>query len=177
MVSMLDPLATTHGTLSTLATVLIFPLSAILLRHQPNYELLPKAVKLHRFMQWVGYALYFGGMLLGITSTVYMVEINPAFVRNVHVVLGVIISILVLPQPILGEVHHKRWMKENEARKAAIAAGDGGAADGRETDGDRAEEKNAGRKCMNWTHLVNGRVIIFCGIINGGLGKSFLSLP
>ncbi|KAI0200252.1 hypothetical protein F4808DRAFT_173147 [Astrocystis sublimbata] len=132
-----------HGVLATLAFVFLFPLGAILLRSLPGRG----AFHSHWILQVVASLLYIIAAALGL----YMVAMVPTpsgagvFDRagggSAHPVIGIVLLVAVILQPLFGMLHHRGFKR---------------------TDG--------GRTWASYVHLWNGRLAVTLGIINGGLG-------
>lgn len=122
----------THATLMIVAFAILFPFSALGLHIFPS----TRTVKVHASLQLVTLALAIAGMGLGII----MVK-NLNLTWSYHPIIGIIVvSYLVLFQPFIGLLQHRRFRKTGD--KSSLA----------------------------YIHRWSGRIIIVLGIINGGLG-------
>jgi hypothetical protein len=106
-------------------------------------------------------------------------SMRPAIGSDPHIVFGGLISILVVLQPFLGEIHHWMYMKRTKAFRAALEA----AGEPHDTrivprvvrDAQGLQVKAPGRTWVGLFHMWAGRVIILGGIVNGGLGERSIS--
>ncbi|KAK0636553.1 hypothetical protein B0T17DRAFT_519367 [Bombardia bombarda] len=133
---------TIHGILAALAMVVLFPLGSILMRILPGRL----GLWIHGIFQLLAFAVFIAGVGLGI-YLVRTVQIpfgggnlltNSA--TNYHPIIGIVTLALLLPQPILGYIHHRRFKKLQK------------------------------RQAWSYAHIFNGRFTVTLGIINGGLG-------
>ncbi|KAI1277397.1 hypothetical protein F5Y07DRAFT_388398 [Xylaria sp. FL0933] len=130
-----------HGALATLAFGFLFPLGAILMRVIPGKS----ALYTHGFIQILAYTTYIAGAGLGlylassiqIPSGAGLLDIAG---ENAHPIIGIVLLVALLFQPVLGLVHHRRFKKLRR------------------------------RTWVSHAHLWTGRLGITLGIINGGLG-------
>ncbi|KAI1352362.1 hypothetical protein F5Y01DRAFT_304013 [Xylaria sp. FL0043] len=130
-----------HGALATLAFGFLFPLGAILMRVIPGKS----ALYTHGFIQILAYTTYIAGAGLGlylassiqIPSGAGLLDIAGT---NAHPIIGIVLLVAFLFQPVLGLVHHRRFKKLRR------------------------------RTWVSHAHLWTGRLGITLGIINGGLG-------
>ncbi|KAI0817125.1 hypothetical protein GGR55DRAFT_619121 [Xylaria sp. FL0064] len=130
-----------HGALATLAFGFLFPLGAILMRVIPGKS----ALYTHGFIQILAYTTYIAGAGLGlylassiqIPSGAGLLDIAGT---NAHPIIGIVLLVAFLIQPVLGLVHHRRFKKLRR------------------------------RTWVSHAHLWTGRLGITLGIINGGLG-------
>ncbi|KAK4169912.1 hypothetical protein QBC43DRAFT_329486 [Cladorrhinum sp. PSN259] len=131
-----------HGILAALAMVLLFPIGSILLRVLPGRL----GLWAHALFQCLALCIYVAGAGLGI----YMVTVVRVPGRsgnllqnpniNYHPIIGLVLLALFLIQPVIGLLHHLRFRKVQK------------------------------RQIWSYLHLLNGRVGVTVGIINGGLG-------
>lgn len=132
-----------HGILCSLAMVLLFPIGSILMRVIPGRF----AIWIHAAFQVIAMLVHIAGVGLGI----YLITIvrlpfadggnlltNES--TNYHPIIGIVTLIMLLPQPVVGWLHHAKFMRVRR------------------------------RQVWSYIHLFNGRVGITMGIINGGLG-------
>jgi hypothetical protein len=129
-----DRAVTAHAVLATFAFVALFPMGGILIR-VVNFN---GVVRAHAALQFLGYVTYTAAFALGIWM-VYTSQPD----EHSHPYLGGLVFLLLLMQPLLGWLHHRRY------------AATGG---------------TSGRTKMTWAHISLGRVAIFLGILNGGIG-------
>ncbi|GAB1319253.1 Cytochrome b561 domain-containing protein [Madurella fahalii] len=130
-----------HGILAALAMVLLFPIGSILLRVLPGRI----GFWAHAIFQALAFCVYVAAAALGI-YLVRMVQIPgsgslleiPSI--NYHPIIGIVLLVLLVAQPVFGFVHHSKYKKVQK------------------------------RQIWSYLHLVNGRIGIALGIINGGLG-------
>lgn len=172
MPTSLDALAVAHGVLTSMAIIFVLPLGAILLRVMPKRPHYPKPVKSHRRLQWAGYCLYIAGAIIGVVATGSIAAVNSSFANHSHIVLGGIVSILILLQPVWGEVHHRIYKRRNAASRLIFVEAQAiGAATIEPREVGEMVLKKPGRTLLAQLHLWAGRLIIIAGMINGGLGK------
>jgi len=131
-----------HGILASVAFVILFPLGSILMRVLPGRL----ALFAHAIFQILSFIVYIAAAGLGI----YLVSIvqfpfnggnllsNEA--TSYHPIIGLVILAFLVPQPILGWIHHRRFKAVRR------------------------------RQLWSYLHLFNGRILITIAIINGGLG-------
>lgn len=132
-----------HGILCSLAMVLLFPIGSILMRVVPGRF----AIWIHAAFQVVAMLVHIAGVGLGI-YLVTLVQLPFSDGGNLltndatkyHPIIGLVTLALLLPQPIVGWLHHAKFMRVRR------------------------------RQIWSYIHLFNGRVGITIGIINGGLG-------
>ncbi|CAN8097938.1 unnamed protein product [Discula destructiva] len=132
-----------HGILASLAFVVLFPLGAIAMATLTGR----RAVWVHALVQMVGWVLFVAAAALGFVivqearipgSDEGWFITNPS--TRYHPIIGIVLFILILVQPVLGWLHHRQF-KIHERRTV-----------------------------VSHMHLLNGRVLIVLGIVNGGLG-------
>ncbi|KAK4671878.1 hypothetical protein QC764_609540 [Podospora pseudoanserina] len=131
---------TIHGILASLAMVVLFPIGSILLRVLPGKW----GFWVHVIFQVLATIIYISGAALGI-YLVNMIRIPSGSLlsntsTNYHPILGLVLLVLFLIQPVLGVVHHLKFRKVQK------------------------------RQIWSQLHLANGRGSIIIGIITGGLG-------
>ncbi|KAK2760332.1 hypothetical protein FQN54_002400 [Arachnomyces sp. PD_36] len=124
--------AKAHGIVMGVAFVIILPLGAILVRLLK----FKGAVWVHVACQLIGWVL----MLAGLATGIKVGKILDRLHNNGHTILGTIVVVLLLLQPFIGFIHHRRFM---------------------------ATQK---RTAWTHLHVWYGRVLIILGMINGGLG-------
>ena len=120
-----------HGVLASLVFVAIFPIGGILIRLAKFTGL----IWVHAGLQMLGYLFYIIAFGMGI----YMAS-NLGLMTSAHAIIGIILFIILLGQPVTGWLHHKYFAKFGE------------------------------RTSWSWAHLSWGRIAIFLGMLNGGLG-------
>lgn len=120
-----------HGVLASLAFVILFPAGAIAIR----LASFPGVVWLHAIFQIFAYLVYIAAFGLGahIASEMEMLDHH-------HPVIGIVVFVLVLLQPVFGWMHHKLFKKYQS------------------------------RTLWSYVHIWVGRVAVTLGIVNGGLG-------
>ncbi|KAL5365357.1 hypothetical protein BJX96DRAFT_169032 [Aspergillus floccosus] len=124
--------ATAHGVTMSIAFVVIFPLGAILLR-VPQSKI---SVSIHIACQILGVAL----MIAGLATGIRVGKILDRSHNNAHTVLGTILVVFLLVQPIIGFFHHRRFRATQQASP------------------------------WTSVHVWLGRICVLLGIINGGMG-------
>ncbi|KAK5658165.1 hypothetical protein OQA88_2138 [Cercophora sp. LCS_1] len=132
-----------HGILCGVAMVILFPVGSILMRLWPGRF----AIWVHALFQVLAFCVYIAGAGIGIYLAVY-VQLPFAGGGNLltnqstsyHPIIGLVVLVMLLPQALLGWVHHAKFKKVRR------------------------------RQVWSYLHLFNGRVGITIGIINGGLG-------
>lgn len=120
-----------HGVLASLAFVILFPAGAIAIR----LASFPGVVWFHALFQIFAYLVYIAAFGLGvyIASELEMLDHH-------HPIIGIVVFVLVLLQPVLGLLHHMMFKKYQS------------------------------RTLWSYVHIWLGRVAVTLGIINGGLG-------
>ena len=126
-----NAIITAHAVLATAAFAFFFPLGGILIR-LGNF---PRLWLIHGIFQMFAYLIYIAAFGLGIYMTA-----NTPMMSERHPIIGVIVLLLVLFQPLLGFVHHLAFKKHSK------------------------------RVVWSYAHIWLGRIAITLGIINGGLG-------
>jgi hypothetical protein len=127
-----------HGVLAALAFVLLFPAGAILIR----LGSFRSVWLVHGIFQLFAYIVYIVAFGLG----VWMVNNMPYdLLSSYHPVIGIIVFVLLVFQPILGFVHHVQYKKHSR------------------------------RTIWSYGHLWLGRIVVTLGMINGGLGMLLAS--
>lgn len=101
-----------HGTLASLAMVLLFPLGNILLRLIPSKS----AWKIHAAVQILGFVSFAAAVGMGLWLAKQADEYI-AIWRNPHVVIGLIVFTLMLFQPAFGYIHHVIFVKRANGRR------------------------------------------------------------
>jgi len=124
-------IAVIHGVLAGIAFVGLFPVGAILIR-LGNFSNL---VWVHAGMQILAYIIYAIAFAMGIWLTRTLQPDNHS-----HPLIGSLIFIVLLSQPITGWLHHRFFVRFG------------------------------GRSKSSWFHLIIGRVCVILGMLNGGLG-------
>lgn len=123
-----------HAIMATLAFGLIFPSGGILIRVAG----FPRLWLVHGLLQLLGYFLYIAAFAIGVWMVTSAAPGN--MLNNPHPILGIVVLLLIIFQPVLGFVHHLRF-------KMLFR-----------------------RTWWSYAHVWTGRVAITLGIINGGLG-------
>lgn len=126
-------LITIHGALAVLVFVILFPIGGILIRFA-NFR---GGIWIHVGVQIIAWLAAIAALGLGLYLAVNMSLLKYA---HAHPVIGIILMVLIIGQPVYGWLHHKAFK-----------------AHGRRT-------------AMSWAHISIGRIAIFGGMINGGLG-------
>ncbi|KAK4221538.1 hypothetical protein QBC38DRAFT_491855 [Podospora fimiseda] len=131
-----------HGILAAVAMAVLFPGGSILMRIIPGRF----AIWAHGLAQIAALSIFIAGVALGL-QLVRIVRIpngngdmwsDPSV--NYHPIIGIVVFVCLLIQPILGFIHHAKF-KELQRRQI-----------------------------WSYLHLFNGRIFITLGIANGGLG-------
>ncbi|KAI0402772.1 hypothetical protein F4802DRAFT_574366 [Xylaria palmicola] len=130
-----------HGVLAGISFAFLFPLGAILLRVIPGKG----AVASHVFAQMLAYLLYISAAALGLYLVSNLRSPSGGSLldnasTNAHPLIGIVLLVVVVFQPTLGVLHHRRF------------------------------EKFKRRTWVSYVHIGVGRLAIPLGIINGGLG-------
>ena len=107
-----DKILIGHGTLASLALVLLFPLGNILLRLIPSKS----AWKIHTAVQTLGFVSFAAAVGMGLWLAKQADEYI-AIWRNPHVVIGLIVFTLMLFQPAFGYFHHVVFVKRANGRR------------------------------------------------------------
>lgn len=122
--------------------VILFPVGSMLMRVIPGRF----AIWIHAVFQMMALAIYVAGAGLGIYLVTYVtLPFNMGTLltnssTNYHPIIGIVTLVVLLPQPVLGLLHHSRFKRVRR------------------------------RQGWSYAHLFNGRVGVTIGIINGGLG-------
>lgn len=93
-------MVTAHGTLASIAVLVIFPLGAIVIR---TVSVSPW---IHAGIQILGYFFFATAASLGI----YIAHVEHAFV-NAHPIIGLIVFLFLTIQPFAGVLHHNSYKK------------------------------------------------------------------
>ncbi|KAF2162006.1 iron reductase domain protein [Zasmidium cellare ATCC 36951] len=120
-----------HGVLACLVFVILLPVGGILVR----LATFTGFIKGHIAIQLLAYAMFVAAVGMG----AYMSDMYDV-TNTRHPIIGIIVFILIVFQPIFGYLHH------------------------------RLCKKTGRRNVWSFVHLTIGRVAIVLGIINGGLG-------
>jgi uncharacterized membrane protein len=120
-----------HGIVASIAIVILLPIGAIIIRVLSFRQV----VWLHAAVQIIGTLAFIAAFGLG----VYVAD-NEDEIDEYHPVIGIILLVLILIQPILGVIHHRMYKQHGR------------------------------RTLWSHAHVWLGRIIITLGIINGGLG-------
>ena len=122
---------TAHAVLATLAFGLLFPVGGIIIR----LASFPGLWWVHGLFQMVAYVLYIAAFAIGVHMATRMHMLHLA-----HPIIGIVLFVLLIFQPILGFLHHTMFKKHSR------------------------------RVLWSYGHIWLGRIVITLGIINGGLG-------
>ncbi|KAH6704100.1 hypothetical protein BKA61DRAFT_617862 [Leptodontidium sp. MPI-SDFR-AT-0119] len=95
-----------------------------------------RRVWIHISLQLVGWVL----MLTGLATGIRVGKILDRLHSNAHTVLGTVIVVLLLFQPFIGFIHHRRFLATKK------------------------------RSAWTYAHIWYGRILMLLGIVNGGLG-------
>jgi hypothetical protein len=120
-----------HAVMASLAFVAFFPIGGILIRVASFTGL----VWVHAALQILGFFVYIAAFGIGI-----WIAINGNYLSQAHPVIGIVLLILLVGQPLGGMLHH------------------------------RAFKKYGRRTTVSYAHIGIGRIAIILGMINGGLG-------
>ncbi|KXX77776.1 hypothetical protein MMYC01_204086 [Madurella mycetomatis] len=138
-----------HGILGALAMVVLFPGGSLLIRVLPGRL----ALWAHALAQLVSICVFIAAVALGIhlVRQVGMPFGDGSIMSNrsinYHPIIGLVVLVCLLFQPVLGIIHHVRFKKLGR------------------------------RQFWSYLHLFNGRGVITLGIINGGLGLWMAQAP
>ncbi|KAK0643688.1 hypothetical protein B0T16DRAFT_290159, partial [Cercophora newfieldiana] len=122
--------------------VVLFPLGSIFMRVIPGRF----AIWIHGIFQALALCVYIAGAGLGIYLVTYVTipfgggNLLQNESTNYHPIIGIVTLAILVPQPILGYVHHARFKAVRR------------------------------RQVWSYLHIFNGRIGVTIGIINGGLG-------
>ncbi|KAJ4393941.1 hypothetical protein N0V93_003158 [Gnomoniopsis smithogilvyi] len=133
-----------HGILASIAFVILLPLGSIAMATVKGRW----AFWVHSLVQMVGWVLFIAAAVLGFRMLgqvrVLRNEGGNTWIHDAHLryhpILGIIILVLLLVQPVLGWIHHRQFKIHQR------------------------------RTVVSYLHLLNGRLLIILGIVNGGLG-------
>lgn len=106
-----DPFAIAHGTVASIAILVLFPLGAILIRVTANRRL----VWVHAGIQIAAYIALFGAMAMGIRMAT-----SGHLSNNKHPMIGIVIVIVLFFQACDGLLHHAQWL-QNKKRRTVLA--------------------------------------------------------
>lgn len=120
-----------HGIFASIAFILLFPLGAILIR-LGNF---PGLIWVHAGLQMFAWLLFITAFGLGLYYGVTDHSMN-----ETHPIIGIVLFVLMLFQPLLGWLHHRRFVR------------------------------TGARSFSSYSHIWIGRTAILLGMINGGLG-------
>ncbi|KAL2175073.1 uncharacterized protein P884DRAFT_207376, partial [Thermothelomyces heterothallicus CBS 202.75] len=130
-----------HGILGAAAMVALFPSGAILLR------ILPSRIGLwvHALMQVLAVCVLVAAVGLGIHLVQDLqngtgMNLMSDSDINSHFIIGLVVMACLILQPVFGIIHHEKFKR---LRRRTIAS---------------------------YVHLINGRICMTLGIVNGGLG-------
>ncbi|KAK1814361.1 hypothetical protein LTR12_011258 [Friedmanniomyces endolithicus] len=124
-------MVTAHAVLATLAFSLLFPIGGIVIR----LASFPGLWWIHGVFQILAYILYIAAFAIG----VYMANTMDLMGEN-HPVIGIVLFVVLLFQPVLGALHHVMFKKYSR------------------------------RTVWSYGHIWLGRVAITVGMVNAGLG-------
>ncbi|KAH6701289.1 integral membrane protein [Leptodontidium sp. MPI-SDFR-AT-0119] len=130
--NLVPALAKAHGLVMSIAFVVAFPLGALLIQVLKS----KRRVWIHISLQLVGWVL----MLTGLATGIRVGKILDRLHSNAHTVLGTVIVVLLLFQPFIGFIHHRRFLATKK------------------------------RSAWTYAHIWYGRILMLLGIVNGGLG-------
>ncbi|KAF2688484.1 hypothetical protein K458DRAFT_277705, partial [Lentithecium fluviatile CBS 122367] len=122
----------THGAVISIAVIIWFPLGVFLLRYLKH----PNTVRFHAIWQFFGLFLLLVGFGLG----VWLSDLQGGLTQKSHVILGIIITILFLLQPIIGWLHHRHFAAKGT------------------------------KIYKRYIHVWLGRALLVLSVINGGTG-------
>ncbi|KAK3067112.1 hypothetical protein LTR53_016212 [Teratosphaeriaceae sp. CCFEE 6253] len=128
-------LVTAHAVLATLAFGFLFPVGGIMIR----IASFPGLWWVHGLFQTVAYVLYIAAFAIGAYMANQMHLLGNSY-TNAHPIIGIVLFVVLLFQPILGFLHHTMFKKHSR------------------------------RVIWSYGHIWLGRAAITLGIINGGLG-------
>ncbi|TKA68994.1 hypothetical protein B0A55_07538 [Friedmanniomyces simplex] len=129
--SQFNIMITAHAVLATLAFGLLFPVGGIIIR----LASFPGLWWVHGLFQTFAYVLYIAAFAIG----VYIAN-NMQLLDQAHPIIGIVLFVVLLFQPVLGFLHHTMFKKHSR------------------------------RVVWSYGHIWLGRAAITLGIINGGLG-------
>jgi hypothetical protein len=120
-----------HGVMASLAFVAFFPIGGILIRAGSFTGL----IWVHAALQVFGFLIYLVAFGIGI-----WIAVNGQYLNNAHPIIGIVLFIVLLAQPLSGFLHHRFFKKQGR------------------------------RTTVSYAHIGIGRIAIILGMINGGLG-------
>lgn len=137
----------------SIAFLIVFPLGALFVRSLK----FKGSVWVHVACQMVGWVLIIAGLCLGDRTGKMIFQVRPQYLtllpglsflmsnnlqlfNNTHTRLGIVVVVLLLLQPFIGLIHHRRYLSKQKAGK------------------------------WTYLHVWYGRILILLGMINGGLG-------
>jgi hypothetical protein len=120
-----------HGVMASLAFVAFFPIGGILIRAASFTGL----IWVHAALQIIGFLIYLVAFGIGI-----WIAVNGQYLSNAHPIIGIVLFLVLLAQPLSGFLHHRFFKKHGR------------------------------RTTVSYAHIGIGRIAIILGMINGGLG-------
>ena len=120
-----------HGVIACIAFVALFPIGGILIRVASFSGLL----WVHAALQSVAFLFYIVAFGMGV-----YIATSTNLINNPHSIIGIVLLIILVFQPVLGILHHKLFKKYGT------------------------------RTLWSYFHIWHGRAAIILGMINGGLG-------
>jgi hypothetical protein len=135
-----------HAVLACLAWLFFIPFGGIILRLGIQS---PWVVRIHAACQLLAYGVYIIAAGMGIWLARQFSSFTSVW-SDPHPILGLIILIIALVQPISGYIHHQRYKR----RRANAPHG----------------RPKAGRTTLSRFHISTGRFLMIMAVINGGLG-------
>lgn len=120
-----------HAVLACLAFVGLFPIGGILIRVASFTGL----VWVHAAVQCLAYVLYIAAFGIGVWMAT-----NMGYISSAHPIIGIVLLLVLLGQPLFGFLHHKLFKKYQH------------------------------RTLWSYVHIGIGRIAILLGMVNGGLG-------
>jgi len=120
-----------HAVMASLAFLVLFPVGGILIRVASFTGL----IWVHAALQILAYIVYIIAFGMGI-----WIAVNGNYITEAHPIIGIVLFIIILMQPLSGWLHHRNF------------------------------KKYGGRTTSSYAHIGIGRIAIILGMINGGLG-------
>ena len=120
-----------HAVMASLAFLVLFPTGAILIRLASFMGL----IWVHAALQALAYVIYIVAFGMGV-----WLAVNGGYIAQAHPIIGIVLFIVLLAQPLGGWLHH------------------------------RNSKKYGRRTAPSYAHIGIGRAAIILGMINGGLG-------
>ena len=109
-------------------------------------------MRIHALLQSISFLIYIAAAACGVYLVRSLSFGSYSMWQDPHTKMGIAILVLAFIQPFLGLIHHLVYKRRARAVKVGSSA------------------EKPGRTAPGYAHLWLGRILIFLGMINGGLG-------